>query len=285
MGGKEADNRCGMMPRFCYWVASHILDAMGFRLSRQLAILAVAAIIAGGVGFLILRSGLPEPSCMDNRLNQGEERIDCGGPCDACVLRESKPIEIFWTRFVKVRENTYDVAAEIRNPNVKLAASYFDYEFKLYDSAGVNVVSRRGRSFMYPGETAHLAEIGLLSNHAIRSASLTIGDTAWASSDAVKPDVFAGSKEYAVEGEPGRTVSVAKTIVLNRELFSISDIGITAIVFDGNGNLLGAHRTIIKSLGAGASQPVVLAWPAVFPVPVASFLIEVHTSSAIQTRP
>ena len=137
--------------------------SMDFRARRQLAVLGVIALVVGGIGFLIFRAGLPDPSCQDNRKNQGEEDTDCGGPCASCALREQKPVEIFWTRFVQVRANTYDVAAEVRNPNVRIAAVFFDYEFKLFDTAGVAVVSRRGRAFLYPGETAHLIEIGLLS--------------------------------------------------------------------------------------------------------------------------
>lgn len=254
---------------------------MDFRTRRQLAVLAVAAIVAGGIGFLAVRASLPAPSCQDNRRNQGEEGVDCGGLCISCALREQKPVEIFWTRFVQIRGNTYDVAAEVRNPNVKLAAVSFDYEFKLFDTAGVAVASRRGRSFLYPGETAHLIEIGLLSGRTIARVSLAIGEAQWRFSDAVGPDVIAGSKEYAVEGDPGMLVSTVKAIVANRGITDVRDITVSALVFDQNGNLLGVHRTLINELGAGTSKATSFVWPTQFPTAPSSLTVEVRSPASL----
>ena len=212
--------------------------------------------------------------------------MDCGGPCVPCALREQKPIDVFWARFVQIRENTYDVAAEIRNPNVRLGATSFDYEFKLYDTAGVNVVSRRGRSFLYPGETMHLVEIGLLSGRTVRNASLTIGDTVWVLSDAIGPDIIAGSKEYATEGGSDRSTSLVKAIVANRGTRDITNIHISAVVFDGDGNLLGAHRTVLNALDAGSSKSVEFAWPTEFASPPASLVVEARSAALLPgTRP
>lgn len=254
---------------------------MDFRTRRQLAVLGVIALVIGGIGFFIFRAGLLDPSCQDNRQNQGEEAVDCGGPCVSCALREQKPVEIFWTRFVQIRGNTYDVAAEIRNPNVKLAAVAFDYEFKLFDTAGVAVASRRGRAFLYPSETAHLIEIGLLSGRTIARASLGIGEVQWQLSDAVGPDVIAGSKEYGVEGDPGMLVSAVKAIVANRGITDVRDITVSALVFDQNGNLLGAHRTLVNELAAGLSKPMSFVWPSQFPTAPSSLMVEVRSPALL----
>ncbi len=254
---------------------------MDFRARRQLAVLGVIALVAGGIGFYIFRAGLPDPSCQDERKNQGEEAVDCGGPCVSCALREQKPVEIFWTRFVQVRANTYDVAAQVRNPNVKLAAVSLDYEFKLFDAVGVAVASRRGRTFLYPGETAHLTEIGLLSGRTIARTSLVIGETEWQPSDAVGPDVIAGSKEYALEGDPGALVSAVKAIVANRGITDVRDITVSALVFDQNGNLLGTHRTLLNELPAGLSGPVSFVWPFQFPTAPSSLTVEVRSPASL----
>ncbi len=259
---------------------------MDFRARRQLAVLGVIAVVVGGIGFFIFRAGLPDPSCRDDRKNQGEEAVDCGGPCVSCVLREQKPVEIFWTRFVQVRGNTYDVAAEVRNPNVKLAAVSFGYEFKLFDTAGVAVASRRGRAFLYPGETAHLVEIGLLFGRTVARASLVIGEVQWQLSDAVGPDVIAGSKEYAVEGDPSMLVSTVRAIVANRGITDVSDIAVSALVFDQNGNLLGTHRTLINELAAGLSKSVSFVWPSLFPMVPSSLMVEVRSPASLsKVRP
>ncbi|MDP3727033.1 MAG: hypothetical protein Q8R35_00140 [bacterium] len=254
---------------------------MDFRTRRQLAILAIVALVAGGIGFLVIRASLPAPSCQDNRRNQREEGIDCGGPCTSCVLRQSKPVEIFWTRFVQVRENTYDVAAEIRNPNVRLGAVSFAYEFKLYDAAGANVASRRGTAYLYPGETMHLIEVGLLSGRSIANAVLTVSEVAWVLSDTAGPDLIAGSKEYTLIGDPGSVTSAVKAIVSNRGLKDLADITVSALVFDRDGNLLGVHRTALAALAAGAAQPVTLTWPRAFAVAPSSLTVEARSPAEL----
>lgn len=255
---------------------------MDFRTRRQLAILAVVAIVAGGIGFLVIRSSLSAPSCEDNRQNQGEEAIDCGGPCTPCILRQSKPIEVFWTRFVQVRENTYDVAAEIRNPNVKLEAVSFTYEFKLYDTAGANVASRRGTAYLYPGEVMHLVEVGLLSGRSIANAVLAVSGVTWALSDTTGPDIIAGSKEYALTGEPGSVTSAVRAIVSNRGLKDLADITVSVLVFDRDGNLLGAHRTALPALAAGTTQPVTLTWPRAFGAAPSSLTVEARSPAELE---
>lgn len=254
---------------------------MGFRERRQLVIIAVAALIFGGIGFFIFKTNLPEPSCADSRRNQGEEDVDCGGPCVPCALRRQKDLEIFWVRFAKARENTYDLAAEIRNPNVKLAASSVVYEFKLFDTAGAAVASRRGETFIYPGEIMHLAEVGLISGRSIAKAALSIRDSKWILSETISPDLIAGSKEYAVEEEGGRRRSAVQAIIANRTIRDIPDIAVGVLVFDGDGNLLGVHRTVIEEIPAGQSRPVKFIWPDVFPKAVSSILIEARSASGL----
>ena len=254
---------------------------MDFRTRRQLVILLVVAIVLAGVGFFVLRPFLPAPSCTDGRRNQGEEEADCGGPCVPCAFRQQKPIEVFWVRFVKVRENAYDAAAEIKNPNVKIGAAAFAYEFKLLDTAGVAVATRRGETFLYPGETAHLVEVGLLSGRLIQGAALAIGEVAWALSDAPGPDIVAGSKEYVLEGDPAHPVSVMKAIVSNRGLRDLSGIGVSALAFDADGNLLGAHRSVVESLPAGSAEPVKFTWPVAFATAPSSLVVEARSPSAL----
>src|SRR3990167_7740487 len=41
--------------------------------------------------FLIFK---PAPTCFDNKLNHGEEEVDCGGPCPSCELKRLEPLKI-----------------------------------------------------------------------------------------------------------------------------------------------------------------------------------------------
>jgi hypothetical protein len=41
----------------------------------------------------------PEPTCFDQVQNQGEEDIDCGGPCIPCTVEEASKSKSFWIIF------------------------------------------------------------------------------------------------------------------------------------------------------------------------------------------
>ena len=250
---------------------------------RQVIILILVGLIAS-TAFFIFYTNRSTPSCQDNRRNQKEEGIDCGGPCIPCALRAARPIDIFWSAFVRSRENTYDVAAEIRNPNVKLGAVSLDYEFKLFDTAGVAVARRRGRSFVYPGETAHLVEVGFVSGRTIRSASLTILDVKWVLMENIGPDIIAGNKEYLEEEADGARYSALKAIVTNRALETVKGLVVNALVFDGENNLLGIDSTVIDEILSGQTAPVKFAWPQVFGKPVASLMVEARSKDALASK-
>lgn len=250
---------------------------MDFRARRQLIILFAVFVIAAGIGFLIIRPYLPEPTCADEKKNQGEEEVDCGGPCLACAFKNQKNVDIFWTRFVKVRGNTYDVAAEVRNPNVKLGAASFRYEFKLFDGTGFLVASRRGTSFLYPGETAHLAEIGLTSGRVVTKTAIVLEDLKWMLNDSPRPDLIAGNREYVIEeGEEGKR-SVIKALIANRTIQDVPNVVVSALAFDEDGNLLGVNRTRLEAVSANDVAAVRFVWPQAFPRSVSTILVEARS--------
>lgn len=257
---------------------------MDFHTRRQITILLAAGLVLAGFGFLVVQKYLPEPTCFDSNKNQKEEEVDCGGLCIPCALKHQKDVEIFWTRFVKSRENTYDVAAEIRNPNVKLAAVSFRYIFKIFDKTGFLVASREGISFLYPGETIHLAEVGLATGRIVEKAALEISDFKWAIADS-GPDLIAGNREYSVETDNGVRQSAVKAIISNRTIKDIGGIQVNALVFDDQGNILGVNRTVIDELKANESQPVKFTWPGALPDTVSTTLVEARSNAVLPQSP
>ena len=254
---------------------------MDFRTRRQLAVILVVGLSALAIGFGFYRAFAPQPTCFDNRQNQKEEEVDCGGPCIPCLFKHQKPLEVFWARFVEVRENTYDVAAEIRNPNAKLAATSFEYILKMFDTAGVLVDSRRGTAFIYPAETMHIVEVGLTSGRVIRNVTLRIERERWAISESIAPNVVVGNREYGLESEDGGEKSVLKAIVVNNSVLDVPGIRVAVLAFDDRANLLGVHGTVIDTLRAGESRPVKFIWPSMFPRPVSSIVIEARSAVAL----
>lgn len=249
---------------------------MDFRAQRQLAVLFIIAVVIFGFGFLAYQTVKPAATCEDHAKNQGEEEADCGGPCISCAFRHRQPIAIFWQTFVQTRPNTYDAAAEIRNPNVKLAARSFEYEFRLYDENGFAVDRRSGKAFIYPGETMHLAAVGLNSNHRIERVELAIQDPFWVLADAIEPDVVAGNRDYRIEDDDGPR-SVLSAQIANRTTEDVSGVSVLALLFDARGNFAGVQGTVLDRIPAKEAKAVRWAWPNALPEAPSSITVEVRS--------
>src|SRR3989344_2299289 len=106
--------------------------ALSWRVRKQLSYLFAVILFFGAIaGFFVWRQ-LSGGTCFDNRKNQGEAGIDCGGPCDPCPVN-LKELLTLWARFFPVNGNIYDASALIENLNQNWFAARINYNFKLYD--------------------------------------------------------------------------------------------------------------------------------------------------------
>jgi hypothetical protein len=262
---------------FFYSPAFSILRVVEFRTRRQLAAFFILVCIVALFGFAAYRVVTTGATCEDRKQNQGEEGIDCGGPCVPCAIKQARPLKVFWARFVPTRDDRYDVVAEVTNSNTSVGAAAVEYEFRLLDGSGAVIVARRGNTFIYPRETVHLVEIGLEARERPARAVVDISSPRWVATAAIGPDVVAGNREYRVETSEDGSRSVVTAIVSNRSVGDRRDIGVAALLLDGRGNVVGAHRTVMDILEAGTSLPVRLVWSHVISEPVASILIEARS--------
>ena len=247
---------------------------MDFRTRRQFAALLVLAIILGITGLGFWYSFVRVATCTDGALNQDEEAVDCGGSCTPCLIKHRQEPEVRWARTVSARTGTYDVVAEVRNPNDRVAASRIDYEFRLLDTAGNVAVRQRGRSFLYARELAHFVEFGIRATSTIARAEFSIIDADWVVSDMLPPDIIAADRTSVVENRDGTEVRVVRAILQNRSLRDVAGLRVSAFVLDEDGNLLGANGTEVDQLSSGDSLPLLFTWPTPFRAPVVSIIIE-----------
>ena len=232
---------------------------MEFRTKRQLIIILIVFLVIAIPAALVIYRYIPRSTCFDNVKNQGEEDADCGGPCIPCALKHPQDMSVFWVRFVAVRENTYDVAAEVRNPNIKLGAPHFDYEFRFYDDAGVLVAERDGQSFVFPGETIHLVEASVETLRTLKRATLTLKNVQWLFTDRASPDVVIGGKQLNVD--PLKKSSVLAATLVNRSLLDFRDVFLASLILDAEGNVIAVSKVTEKDLRSGETRPVVFSWP------------------------
>lgn len=231
-----------------------------WRVRRQFIALLIVGLLIGSAGFLFIRNLLPEPTCFDNRRNQKEEDTDCGGSCLPCIFRNKRPVEVFWIRITPVRGGVHTAVAEVKNPNSALGISKFGYTLKLFDDKDALVIEKKGASFLYADEVAHIVETNLRSERVIVRGVLEIGKTDYVIRDDNPPDLIAGEKELRVLPQNG-IITELRARLFNRTLYDFRNVAAHAILLDKNQNALAVSSLVLEEVRGGEAKEIRFFWP------------------------
>jgi hypothetical protein len=232
----------------------------GWRLRRQFAFFMISVLPFVVLGFWLVPKLFPEPTCFDNRKNQGESNIDCGGPCIPCALKHPKELSVYWARAVSVRENAYDAVALVKNSNTALSADRIEYEFTLFDEFGP-VAVKEGTAFILAQEELHIIEANILTTRDANYTEFRIKRVDWRLSDETRPNIVVERKDYRVSDEGGRRSSFVEVPLTNRSTFDFREVQVNFVILDGSGNLLGANKIIIERLRSDETRIIKSTWP------------------------
>lgn len=233
---------------------------MTWRMKRQLIVAAIIFAPIALVFYFFAARFFPAASCFDNRKNQGEIEIDCGGPCASCELKHPAPLSIFWARFVAVRENSYDLAAFIKNPNSAVASPAIEYEFDLFDNFGL-IARKTGSTYILPQEELHIIEPVVEISREPTRVEFFIKSVQWEVPKGILPKVIVEKKIYSVLSDGGRTRSAVDMTVANNSSFSYRGVDVNIVILDEVGNLIGTNKTHLENLGAGERRQFKALWP------------------------
>ena len=228
---------------------------------RQLGVFAVftaaVLLIVGGLIYYFR----PEPTCFDNRKNQDEEGIDCGGAAAGCAPCSEKihDLTILWTRFFSTRQGVYDAAALLENSNQFLKTGKFVYAFKLYDESGVLIAIRENSTFILPGGKFLIFEPNILAENRVpKRALLEPRGIAWEAGEA-KPLKIDISKRDILLQDPSSPRLEIK--IKNQANQIYKNIEIVAVLFGQNEEVLGVSKTLLDRLDIGEEKNIVFTWP------------------------
>jgi hypothetical protein len=218
------------------------------RFSKQFVFGLIFLIIIGLVGWGIYSVFIKlAPSCANNVQDQGETGVDCGGPCISCALKTLKPIQVDqgWPKAFRATDTASGVVAEIYNPNPEWAAKSFNYQLNLKDQFGNVLKMISGTSFAYGGELKYIIEPRVeISIGKITSSEILIANPQWVSiSDYPKPDVeVQGTKTDKTDA------LFVKGKIVNRSEIDFPTAMAYALVYNKNGNLIAASKTIVDNV-------------------------------------
>lgn len=213
--------------------------------------------------FFIVKGLVPVDTCFDNKQNQNEIGLDCGGLCSSCELKYPKAITVFSSRAVLVSENFYDLAAEIENPNEFLSSLRVEYEFKLYDRFGL-VTTRTGTTFLYAQERTLIIEPGISTTRSAERAEFRIIRVDWQEKRDFAPTIIAEQRAYSVVEVGGKNQSVVDITLLNKSPYDFAEIEVQVAVLDKEKNLLGVNKILTENFLSQSRFVVRSIWPQEF---------------------
>lgn len=239
-----------------------ILWAVRRRLTYLLGVFIVLAVIIGvPLAFYLYEP----PTCFDDRRNQGEGGVDCGGPCARLCPNDSLPFVVDWTQKFKVTSSLWSVAAHVQNPNYSSGARDVPYLFELYDTEGVLIAQRRGRVTVKPRASFTIFEGGFLIERDPARVLFTFTENpVYEKMDATTPELIVVNR--VLSGEENRPRLEA--VIRNNSVKDVVTVPVTAVIFDKEGNAIAASKTIVDRIDSNKSANVAFTWPEPFPVEV-----------------
>jgi hypothetical protein len=138
---------------------------LSYRTQKQILI-GLAAVLVILILFFVGREVFkPQPTCNDGKQNQGEDAIDCGGPCLPCELKDLKALVTEKAYLLGYKLKGKDLVAEIFNPNTKYGLTNLSGSFTLTDKNGKTIEESLDEPFyILPGETKIISKTKALLN-------------------------------------------------------------------------------------------------------------------------
>jgi len=230
---------------------------------KRSIIVFIYLMIFGIVGLVIYQIAKPNPTCWDGKQNQGEEGIDCGGPCQLCE-REIKADDmvVLEKYFVHGKGNYYDVMSKVDNPNNRFGAAKFSYKFSLVDNAGNKLSTRMGESFILPGETKYVIELNMDSPEEPYTVNFEITDVEWEEFLGYEePKLSIYNKNFHKDGQKSEVFGLLK----NESYFDFNSIEIDIVLRDGDGKPLALGTNEMRTISSQQERDFRIFWPYTFP--------------------
>jgi len=128
------------------------------RLFKQIIIGFFVIFIFSGLGWKIYSFFKLPPSCFDNNKNQGEEGVDCGGPCIPCTLKNNPPISVSEEPIILPnQEKKFDVIFKLSNLSPDWGAKILPYKLTI-TGMGEEKKEITGTGFILPQESRRFIE-------------------------------------------------------------------------------------------------------------------------------
>jgi len=231
------------------------------RIFRRIVVALSYVLIFGGLWLLVyvLRTP-PAPSCFDKIQNQGEQGIDCGGPCQSCEA--IKQLTVYEASFFPTKPGFVDVFAEVNNPNVAYGVSQLAYTFTLYDRDGQVVGSKGGVTYILPNSTKFIVDQAVpIARGAFKVEFRPLSPKFEEVKNYIKPRlIIVGLASEIIGGQQGGVLAVQGNLA-NQTNYDLDKVFVAIRLKNELGQTVAVNKHEVRTLDAGAYRFFRATWP------------------------
>lgn len=229
-----------------------------------------------GTGFYFLFRA--KPTCSDKIQNQGEEGIDCGGPCAKCEeIPNIENITVTEKAIIPADSGKYDTLVKVTNPNSQFGVAKFDYSFNLTDESGKILAQDKGSDFILPAQTKYILAFNLSPEAKPVSLDFEINSFKWSKFlEYEEPDISVYSKQFSLVsgGESGFAKLEAK--MRNQSGYDFRQISAKAVIRNGAGEPIAINQTSFNDVRVNEEREIDFNWTSPFQIDPVSAKIEIE---------
>ncbi len=185
------------------------------------------------------------PTCFDNKQNQNEEGLDCGGVCAKLCSAGFEPIIVSagWTFPI----DGTTVLILLQNPNPRFGAPHLAYTFDLKGESGNLLGVYQGETFIYPGESEKRIFYNIPGILNAASAEVHLGEPEWQGIEKYSsPNIEFSGVQFLSENNK----IFARGNIKNNETLLYPLIEVIAYFYDKTGELVSISHTNVRDVKA-----------------------------------
>jgi hypothetical protein len=228
---------------------------------KRILIIIIYLVIFGLIAGLIYFASKMNPSCSDKIQNQGEENVDCGGPCSPCEkIPDAQNLKVIEKTIITEQPGKYDLLARIENPNSQFGVASFEYEFDLKDEQGKIVSRYQGSSFILPSQTKYILVFNQEQAAVPSSTDFKIKTYKFTKfSDYEEPSIRVSEKEFSLVNG-GASYAELKAKIKNESDFDFKEIKTKVVIRDDDDNIVAVNETTRNDVRVNEEREVIFNW-------------------------
>jgi hypothetical protein len=225
-------------------------------------LLIVGAVVVAFLTILSFSVFYQAPSCSDNKQNEGEAGVDCGGPCAYLCAESERAPQALFTRPVPNGEGRIDVVSEIENRNQDAGAKNASYTITFYAADATRLGSTMSGAIDLPPNSVTPVFVPGAPRGTVRALlEVVTSSLRWISMPtdrrivptATPPRLFGTASAPRVE-----------SILVNPSTRPLTNVRVIAFVYDSQDNIIAASATLVATIPPQGRASALFIWNAPF---------------------